>query len=377
MIFKKEYGDLINQSIERLLKRTDITNTTVGGITRSILEVMNLNVSEYYNILDLNTAMAFVSTAEGYFLDLIADLFGMTRMGATSSSASAEDMAQKFYVTTGTLTDRIPSNIIPQGTEVSTTDGNIKFTVSSSTSFSPGATEVYAPITSNDIGSEYNVGVNALIVHNLGISDVYTTNEKIISGARDVETDENFRFRIVNATLTAERANETSVRLAALSTAGVGDIIIRPYARGIGTFEVIVIPAEGIATDGLVAAVQANIDEVKACGTAGYSRKPLIVPVDLEVRLVFQPYTNATEQASIRQSVRSAISQYIVNIPIGGEFILNELRQRIMDVSDSIKDHIINCYYFREQPTFLGNVSIYWDEMFYPNPSSSEAIIVL
>jgi hypothetical protein len=56
---------------------------------------------------------------------------------------------------------------------------------------------------------------------------------------------------------------------------------------------------------------------------------------------------------------------------------LNELRQQIMDVSPKIKDHVISCYYFREEPTFLGNVDIYWDEMFYPNPSSPEAIRVL
>ncbi len=55
---------------------------------------------------------------------------------------------------------------------------------------------------------------------------------------------------------------------------------------------------------------------------------------------------------------------------------MNELRQQIMDVSGLIKDHVIHCYYFREEPHMLGNITIERDEMFYPNPNSAEAIRV-
>jgi uncharacterized phage protein gp47/JayE len=233
------------------------------------------------------------------------------------------------------------------------------------------------PIIAASAGSTSNVPANILTTHNIGVSDVFTTNEKVIVSGTDMESDANFRYRIKNATLSAERANEIAVRLAALSTAGVADVVIRPYASGIGTYEVIVIPVEGIASDSLITDVQQSLDRVTACGITGTARKPIIVPVDISVSVVFTSDATDYDRASIRSSVQTSIERYIVNIPLGGEFILNELRQQIMDVSPKIKDHVITCYYFRDVPCFLCNMQIYWDEMFYPNQNSSEPISVV
>jgi len=377
MIFRKDYGTLVKKSLQNLVVRSNITNTTVGGIARSLIEVINLNISEYYDILDINTAMGFVSTAEGYFLDLIGDLFGMTRLLATVSTATSSDNTQLFYVATGTLHDRIPTDIIPQNTQVSTEDGSIIFTVSADAPFGITATQVYVSVEATGAGSNYNVGVNTLTKHSLGLSDVFTTNERVIIGGSDTESDSNFRYRIINASLSAEKANETAIRLAALSVAGVADVKIRPYARGIGSYDVMVIPVEGLATQGMLNGVQSAIDSVQAFGITGTAIKPSVVPVEIEVRLIYVNNTTDTDRTAISESAKTAIEKYIVNIPPGGTFILNELRQQIMDVSTKILDHVINCYYFRQEPTFMGNVSIYWDEMFYPDTSIAEAIRVL
>jgi hypothetical protein len=139
----------------------------------------------------------------------------------------------------------------------------------------------------------------------------------------------------------------------------------------------IVIPSEGVANDSLVASVQSAIDGVVAYGIKGTAIKPTIIPVEIEVKVVFQKEATDFQRSQIRSLVRTAIERYIVNIPIGGEFILNEMRQQIMDVSPLIKDHVINCFYFREEPTFIGNVSAYWDEIFYPDQSMAEAIRVI
>ena len=146
---------------------------------------------------------------------------------------------------------------------------------------------------------------------------------------------------------------------------------------GIGSYSVLVLPVEGLATSTLVASVQTAIDGVQAYGIKGTATSPEIVPVDIEVRLVFISGTTVEAEDRIKLDVKTAIEQYITNIPIGGEFILNELRQQIMDVSEKIKDHDIHCYYFREQPHILGNVEIEHDERFYPNPNSPEAILVV
>jgi uncharacterized phage protein gp47/JayE len=377
MIFRKDYGTLVRQSLRHLLTRSNITNQNIGGIARSMIEVINLNISEFYDILDVNTSMGFVSTAEGYFLDLIGDLFGIKRTQASAASVADTDMIQKFYVSSGTLHDRIPENVIPQGTVVSTSDGTLLYTVSSDASFGNSSTFVYASIVASGSGSSYNAGINTLVNHSLGISDVFTTNEKVIISGTDLETDDNYRYRITNVTLSAEKANETAIRLSVLSIPGVSDAVIRPYARGIGSFDVIVIPSDGIATDKMISDAQSAIESAQAAGISGTAIKPSLVPVEIEVRLVFTKDANEVDKDDIRGRVKTSIENYIVNIPLGGTFILNEMRQQIMDVDAKIKDHIINCYYFRQQPTFLGNIEIYWDEMFYPDQSSPEAIRVL
>ena len=377
MLFKKNYTELVNQALSDLQTHTDVTNISIGGVARSMLEVINKQLSSYYGVLELNQAMGFVSKAEGYFLDLIGALLNVTRNGSQAASQTAVDEVQKFYVTRGTLDDYITDLFIPKDTTVGTSDDVIQYTVSSDTIFSAGATEIYVPIASTDVGSDYNVGVNALIKSDIGVDDVYTTNAKAIVSGSDTESDENYRYRISNAVLAGEKANETAIRLAALSVGGVADVVMRPYSAGIGSYEVLVIPTEGLATDSLLSDVQAAIDKVQAYGIRGTAVRPTVVPVDLEIRVVFIPAVTDVEKTNIKSDVTTATERYIVNIPLGGTFILNELRQRIMDVSPKIKDHTITCYYFREQPCMLGNISIYEDEMFYPNPNSAEAIKVI
>ena len=376
MIFVKDYGELTNKALEYLISRTNITNQTVGGIARSLIEVINMNIAEYYDILDINTAMGFVSTAQGFFLDLIGDLFNIRRLAPASASAEANDRIQLFYVVSGTLHDVIPTNTIPYGTTVTTADGSLVYTVTSDVTFNDSDTQVYVPVQAAQTGTSYNVGVNTLVRHSLGVANVFTTNNAVISGGTDVESDNNFRYRIVNASLSAEKANETAVRLACLSVPGVANVVMKPYARGIGTFDVIVIPVEGIATDQLVATVQGAINGVQAFGNTGYAIKPDIVPVDISVRLVFTDTTTDVQREDIAAQVVTAIEKYIVNIPLGGTFVYNALIQTVLNVNKNIKNLAVTCYNFREEPAFRSDVTIFWNELFYPNSSSAQAVQV-
>lgn len=377
MLFKKNYEELVAEAINGLQTYTDITNVSIGGIARSLLEIVNKQLSDYYDVLEINHAMGFLSSAEGYFLDLLGGLLNVTRLEAAQSSASVIDENQKFYVTKGTLGDVIPTLQIEKNTTVKSSDGTIVYNVSEDITFAGSAIEVYVPITAAQGGADYNVGKSALLAHSLDVQDVYTVNTKAIVNGSDTETDDNYRYRIANATLAAEKANETAIRLAALSVDGVSDVVMRAYTRGIGSFEVLVIPTEGLADASLLGKVQSAIDKAQAYGIRGLAAAPTVVPIDIEVRIVFVKDTTEEVQDDIREEVKISIDKYAISIPVGGDYILNELRQQIMDVSPLIKDHKIHCYYFREQPHILGNVLIYDDEMFYPNPDSIEATRVV
>ena len=376
MIFKKDYGTLVQKSLQQLVARSPITNQTVGGIARSLIEVVNLNVAEYYDILDINTAMGFVSTSEGYFLDLIARLFNITRMQATAASATSSDNVQQFYVSSGYLSTYIPSLTITQGTTVSSVDGTIVYTVTEDTNFGPTDASVYVPIVAAGTGTNFNVPVGILVVNSLGLSSVLTSNVASLISGSNIETDDNLRFRIANATLSAAMANQAAVTLACLSVPGVANVIVQPYARGIGTFDIIVVPVSGLATAGMISAVQNNINTVQALGMTGTAIAPSVVPVSITVNLVFVAGTTSAQQANVIGQVQTAITNYIVNIPIGGTFVLDQFTATIINVDPSIMDFTITSFYFNQQLTFQGNVSIYWDQMFYPDTTLASPITV-
>ena len=65
------------------------------------------------------------------------------------------------------------------------------------------------------------------------------------------ETDDNFRYRIVNQCLTLATSNETAIRLTALTVEGVNDVILKPYSMGAGSFTVIVLSDEDVTSTGI------------------------------------------------------------------------------------------------------------------------------
>jgi uncharacterized phage protein gp47/JayE len=171
-------------------------------------------------------------------------------------------------------------------------------------------------------------------------------------------------------------ANQAAITLAVLSVDGVANLVIKPFANGIGTYEVIVIPAVGLASPSLISSVQTAIDSVQAYGIEGTAIAPTTLTVQITANLVFAPGTTDFNQSSVEQSVVTSITNYILSIPIGGTFVYNELITQIMETSPSITDAKITCYYFRQQPMFQGNVTAYWDELFYPDPSLAAPITV-
>ena len=60
--------------------------------------------------------------------------------------------------------------------------------------------------------------------------------------------------------------------------------------------------------------------------------------IQLKIQLSFYTGTDINEQQRIMTNVRKAIIDYTNNLTLGGIWVVNEVTQRIMDVSDSILD---------------------------------------
>lgn len=178
------------------------------------------------------------------------------------------------------------------------------------------------------------------------------------------ETDENYRSRIVNQVYVVAGANLTAIRLKALSVEGVNDVIFKEYSHGTGSFSCYVITDDVQTSNSVLSAVQSAIDDTKAYGIYAEVKSPVLIPVELMVRLVFSSDAGTAEKTTIRQSVMNAVRTYIDNLGMGETIIINEIIQVIMDVSTKIRDLDIYGMTVNGISQYVANTSCKWEERF-------------
>ena len=360
---KKSREEIFREARDYLLQNTELRDFKPGSIIRAILDTFSAQLSEQYNTMNMNLMQTYISTAVGDALDNIGMLFGMTR----GDAKRAEDRSHanfRFYIdavtglTGQSLADRqytanedaVIANVsitsssftIPAGTVVSA--GGIQYRTVEDALFSGITTEVYVPIIADNYGANSNVSAYTLETVSWGPeftvvkSYVYCENVQDITSGRFLETDDDFRQRIVNAHLNAAKANETAVRLAGLSVPGVMDIKTIEYAAGIGTFAVYVITETPIPSQGILDAVEQAINADKAFGIKAIVTHPDYKGFETRIKIRYSDKTSLTDQAILEQKIRIATELYINNLGLGGEFVANELVQRILEIDDRIVD---------------------------------------
>jgi uncharacterized phage protein gp47/JayE len=243
--------------------------------------------------------------------------------------------------------------------------------------FNDVATEVFVSAASTDVGSGQRVGVNELQSHNLGVAAVLVNNTAAIGNASDVEDDESFRARIADAMLTRVAGNEASLREAGFIASGVSEVRIDPFANGPGTVKMTIIPTTNQLSATTRAQVEANVDLVRSAGTIVDVRQPRFIPVEVVIVLKFVSQTGEGEKPLIRRRAVAAILDYLDLLRLGQTFVINEMIQRVMDVSDFIADMDIRCIAFRRRAQVVRNFVPDPDELFVPDPQLEEPIRVL
>lgn len=349
---RREYEEIIDAALRQLTAQTNITQLAPGSKARALLEIVSRQLSQQYQIFDTNLANTFVSTARGEALDLIGELVGLERLPPVTAGTIIGSQNVIFYVATGTF-GAINGNAIitiPKGTRIWSTpsavgsDDSIIFLVSQVTELPIAGNEVALPVEATQQGEVFNVGQDTLTNHNFQgylLSEdgtLLVRNKAAITNGRDIESDADFRFRISRQVTASEMANETAIRLAALSVPGVADVEIVPYVRGLGTFGVYVKSLDARVADDLVQAVQESIDIVQALGNRGFSLKPKEIGIEMDLTLTMRETVTVNQQSDIARTVVNAVYDYVNNLNIGEDFIVNEVVQRVLEVDERIKN---------------------------------------
>jgi len=385
-MLKKRIASQITQAATRnLVANTDITFFGSGSIARTIVESMAREIELLYDTVDLNLSMSRLSTSAGAFIDIIASQFGLTRFGGSSGIVLAEDRAVRFFVRSGRLIDymqggtSLTTGIVPQGTTIANRDNSIRYKVSSNTSFPASAISVYVPVEpeNSSAGSRNNIGNGGLVRHSLGNPNILVENVAPMIVGSDPETDDELRLRISRHINSRSPGSRTAVLEAAFSFPGVSDIRIRPFDHGAGSFEVLIVPTGSKVAQNIIENIKGAVDSVVPYGIRTSVRGPDLVSIGLVAQVVLgRGILNTTKAVAIDAS-RRAIREYIGDIPMGGELIINRLRSVILDSDSNIRDLkildlIIDC-----RPQVIANWQLNQDEVFVLDEKLPQPLLVI
>ena len=341
---EKIFGDILYD----LINDTALTRSSPGSKTRALAQAVSKKLGRMWSQFDVNMVQSYLSGAEGRYLDFLGSMMGVARLGELPASVARADKIVKFYTDLGTF-GAINSGLsitIPAGTLLSTgpDQTGTLYKVPFTTILPSDVSEYYIAVESLATGDAANIGTDTLTYHLFNSYANYTdetlkvTNVAEIFMSRPTESDTNYRYRISNQVVAAEQANTAAIRLEALIVPGVADIILLPFNRGIGTYDLLVKATTPKVGDGLIASVNSAVNKVTAQGIVPFVRGPKETGMSMLGLLTTRRTLTAEEETNIIQAATSNVTNYINNLDIGEEFILEEIIEQVLSVSPLIKN---------------------------------------
>ena len=172
---------------------TDICDFSEGSEIRTLHESIAVDIINMYRTSYAMHLQNFLRYATGAYLDTKAYDYGLTRKGSQSASGTV----------TFTLTDALSSDyIIPQGTIILSKSEGYEYALTSNVTIAAGTLSADGTVVSTLTGSIYNALPDTLTAFKDIITirqQVSVTNNDVISGGVDAETDEEFKARILDS----------------------------------------------------------------------------------------------------------------------------------------------------------------------------------
>lgn len=367
---RKPLHEMNQDSLGYLANNTPITFLNDGGIAVSLVKAANREIAQLQDLTTTLFRNARPSSANGVFLDMIGELLSVKRLPASAARVDRGDGAIRFYTEDGSLGSYLPHpsdaslGLIPNNTRMTTSDGLIVYRTIEDTEFPRGAVQVYVSAESVSTGSEQSIGSGKLTSHSLGAPAVLVTNDRPITTARDVENDQTYRFRLSNAVLSLAGGNRSAVESSVLSFPGVQTVQIREYVRGTGTFDVFVVPVHNKLGSSTKRQIQTTINRTKALGIDAKVREPDYVPICMAIQLSFYENVPTGQREVIKRRVSDNVKDYLESIPLGGEFIINQVRSAVLSSSPrEIRDMRLIELCFKGRPMIRRNIRLAPEEL--------------
>src|ERR1035437_9186022 len=161
------------------------------------------------------------------------------------------------------------------------------------------------------------------------------TNDYGVVGGRDDESDDNYRYRIQQKLQGRNGANEAALRFNLLQVPGIQDIV---FTRLAGTFNCYVYGIAPTPAPSLLDAVQQTINDNVAFPLTGTAIAPDLVGISLVTTLAMSAGASTTDQDMVIGEAVAAAQDYIDNLTVGQQLVINEIADRIRNADARILD---------------------------------------
>jgi uncharacterized phage protein gp47/JayE len=329
--------------ILQALANTGITQLAAGGKARAYGDIVatelgNMELREFLNLSE--TLLPFATNAN---LDLIGEIYGVTRLGATTASVSATDRNFEFYVRSGTFGDINNGQeiLIPDGVQIFTANPGGPVYLTYPVTLNAGDSSDYVTVRCAVPGSDGNAAASVFTSHNFthyadaAYGSLLVTNEYGVVGGSDAETDDDYRYRINLKLQSQSGANEATLRFAMLQIPGIQDVVFDPYP---GSFICYVYSISPQVAASLLSMVQQVINSTVAYPLTGLALAPDLVGISLATTLQMVTGVSAADAQTAAANATAAAEDYINNLAVGQTLVINAIADQIQSSDSRILD---------------------------------------
>jgi hypothetical protein len=373
---RKTFGAFQAESINYLLANTPFNNAVAGSSARSITDIMNTQMAEMSSHMARASAMVYLDTASGYYLDLIGSLFGISRDAPTSYKTTAGDKNIKFYVTgVKTLKGVLGTNSIPNGTTIQNTSSGATLTTTSLINFNDTDTFVFVSAT---LLSEKSIviGPSTMTVHSLGVPDLLVTNTSSITHSLVQESDLSFRDRIASASVASEGANSSRILSSIQQFQDIASVDIRAGISGSGSYDVYLVPVGNRISQATIAAIARILSSTSGFGIAFNIREFDYIPVKIEIQVKFTNSTNDSFKESTINIAESRVRSLIGSLRPGDELAMNRIISEVINTDNSISNAEVIFLCINKRVQAIRDLRLEEDELFVPDEDEINPIMV-
>jgi phage-related baseplate assembly protein len=340
-------GTQYASEILTILQSTGIKNISPGGKARALADIIADRMGDLEARSFITASQNLLPFATTDALDAIGDIYGVQRIAAQDATSPSSDGNFIFFVTSGTFGDVNSGQdiLIPAGTRIFTAASNGPvYTVDIPTTLPATSASISVNASALDAGSLGNAPANVFNRHSFAnyaqstFGTLLVTNNFGIIGGRDAEDDESYRFRINLKLQSVGGAGEVDLRAAILQIPGIQDVVFSSLA---GTYLVYVYGISPAVPPSLLSLVQTSINARTAYPLTGTAVVPDLVGVSLSTTLQLKSGLSTVDQSSVISNAQQAAANYINNLTIGQELVINEIAAlvlgsdtRILDIGD-------------------------------------------